>query len=421
MNFLINHMQAQGDAVAVARGKSTSDYATLLAGLSDWERQFAAAGIAAGQVVSIEGEYGTETISALLAAIKGRLIAVPLSADAAPQHDAFREIAQVQWRMKLTSSTPIVEPTGIQANHQLYGQLTKRNHSGLVLFTSGSTGESKAAVHDMSPLLEKFKASRQRLRTIVFLQLDHIGGVNTLLYTLANGGAVVIPESRSPSAVCRAIAEHRAELLPTSPTFLNLLLLSEANQHYDLSSLRLITYGTEPMPSSTLARLRVAFPDVKLQQTYGLTELGILRSKSRDSDSLWVRVGGEGYETRVVDGRLWVRAKSAMLGYLNAPSPFDDEGFFNTQDRVEVDGEWLRIQGRDSEIVNVGGNKVYPAEVESVLLEMDGVIDAAVCGEAHPLTGQVVTATVRLVTPEPPGTLRARMRQFCKDRLSTLR
>ena len=59
-----------------------------------------------------------------------------------------------------------------------------------------------------------------------------------------------------------------------------------------------------------------------------------------------MRVGGEGYETKVVDGRLWVRAESAMLGYLNAPSPFSADGFLDTGDLVEVDGEWLRILGR---------------------------------------------------------------------------
>ena len=106
-----------------------------------------------------------------------------------------------------------------------------------------------------------------------------------------------------------------------------------------------------------------------------------------------------------------------MLGYLNAPSPFDADGFVDTGDQVEVDGEWLRILGRKSEIVNVGGSKVYPAEVESVLLEMSGVEDAIVRGEPHPLTGQIVSATVRLSTDETIADFRVRMRQHCRDRL----
>ena len=71
-----------------------------------------------------------------------------------------------------------------------------------------------------------------------------------------------------------------------------------------------------------------------------------------------------------------------MLGYLNAPSPFDAEGFFDTGDLVETDGEWVRFLGRKSDVINVGGNKVHPAEVESVLLQMDNVADAVVGGAA---------------------------------------
>ena len=155
---------------------------------------------------------------------------------------------------------------------------------------------------------------------------------------------------------------------------------------------------------------------MRLLQTYGLSELGILRSQSRSADSLWVRVGGEGFETKVVDGRLWIQAQSAMLGYLNAPNPFDADGFFDTGDLVDVDGDWLRFLGRKSDIINVGGSKVYPAEVESVLLELDNVADVSVSGEPSPLTGQLVAATFRLVEPEPVAEFKPRMRQFCASR-----
>ena len=251
-------------------------------------------------------------------------------------------------------------------------------------------------MHDLHLLLRKFQRPRRRWRTLLFLGLDHIGGINTLFYTLSNGGMAVVPADRSPSGVCQAIQQHRVELLPTSPTFLNFLLLSGAYKAYDLSSLRLITYGTEPMPQSTLDRVAQVFPAVTLQQTYGLSELGILRSQSRDSTSLWVRLGGEGYQTKVVDNRLWIKAESTMLGYLNAASPFDDQGYFDTGDVVEVDGEWLRILGRASEVINVGGSKVFPAEVESVLLTLDNVEDAVAYAEPNPLTGQTVAATIKL-------------------------
>jgi long-chain acyl-CoA synthetase len=115
---------------------------------------------------------------------------------------------------------------------------------------------------------------------------------------------------------------------------------------------------------------------------------------------------------------LHIRAKSSMLGYLNAPSPFDQEGWFDTQDEVEVDGEWLRFKGRKSDIINVGGEKVYPAEVESVILELDNVIDAAVSKEPHPITGNIVVANVAVRQPEPLRELTQRIQAYCFKRLA---
>ncbi len=412
-------MEKHADELAVGSACGQATYREILASVRSIKDQLEQNRITAGRIVSLKGEYDPPTIAAFLALTENGNIIVPLTKDAAPQHDRFSELGQVEICMEVDSDTGRVDisETGVTARHELFDKLRQGDVPGLILFTSGSTGESKAVVHDINALLEKYLVPRQCLRTLVFLQLDHIGGINTLLYTLSNGGAVIAPSQRTPQSVCEAIQQYRADLLPTSPTFLNLLMLSGCQAQYDLSSLKLITYGTEPMPESTLQRVHQAFPEVKLQQTYGMTELGILRSKSRDSGSLWVRVGGEGFETKVVDGRLWVRARSIMLGYLNAPSPFDEEGFFDTGDRVEVDGEWLRILGRESEIINVGGSKVYPAEVESVLLQMDDVTDVAVSSESHPLTGQVVTARIRPSGEISRQELKLRMRRFCKDRL----
>ena len=119
----------------------------------------------------------------------------------------------------------------------------------------------------------------------------------------------------------------------------------------------------------------------------------------------------------MIDNVLWIRAESAMLGYLNHPSPFDAEGWFNTEDLVEVDGEWVRILGRRSEIINVGGEKVYPAEVESVLYGVENIRDVAVIGRANPISGQVVSARVVLHNPEPVEQVFQRIRRHCKGRL----
>ena len=171
------------------------------------------------------------------------------------------------------------------------------------------------------------------------------------------------------------------------------------------------------MPQSTLEDLHRAFPGVRLKQTYGLSELGIVPTRSRAPGSLWVQIGGQGVEHKVIGDILWVRAPTAMLGYLNAPSPFDAEGWLNTGDRVEVDGDYLKILGRDSELINVGGAKVHPSEVESVLMAAGNIRDATVSARASPVTGAVVVATVALVEDEDPAALRARLDRFCRERL----
>jgi acyl-coenzyme A synthetase/AMP-(fatty) acid ligase len=348
-------------------------------------------------------------------------ILVPLTSSVEALKPEFRQIAEVEIVVRIDESDRFtLERHNFAATHPYYQTLRERGHPGLVLFSSGSTGKSKAAVHDLTYLLDKFKVVRTRRRSISFLLFDHIGGVNTMLYALSNGGCLIAVSTRSPDGVLRAIEKHRADLLPASPTFINLILLSEAYTRYDLKTLQTVTYGTEPMPASTLQRFHQLFPHLTLQQTYGLSEVGILRSKSKSSDSLWVKIGGEGFETRVVDGILQIKAQSAMLGYLNASSPFTEDGWFNTGDSVQVDGDYIMILGRKSEIINVGGEKVYPAEVESVIQEMAEVAEVTVFSEKNLITGQIVCATVRLAPgiETAPKTFELQLKTWCRSRLA---
>jgi long-chain acyl-CoA synthetase len=280
LDWLLDKMAEAGDKTAIANGPAICTYGELLARVADWQQRLSERGIA-GKVVSIEAEYGAEAVAVFLAATNARNILVPISAASAAHRDDFLEIAEVEFRLRPDDADDRIIATGRTVAHPHFLKLRDADSPGLVLFSSGSTGKHKAAVHDLSALLKKFTVPRHCYRTLVFLQLDHIGGVNTLFYTLSNAGAVVVSEGRTPRQVCEAIAMHRVELLPTSPTFLNLLLLSEEQQRHDLSSLKLVTYGTEPMPERTLLKVNTAFPEVKLLQTYGLSELGILRSQSR--------------------------------------------------------------------------------------------------------------------------------------------
>lgn len=395
LTWLIEAMSSYGDRAAVVWEDRAITYAELIGAIGRWDGHLDEAGIGAGSVVAIVGDYHPEAIGGLLALIDRTCIVVPLTDVTAPQHDEFLEICGAEHIIRFgTDRDWTIEPTGGSTEPPLVTDLTELGHPGLVVFSSGSTGKSKGMLHDLNRTLEKFTVRRDPLVTLNFLLFDHFGGFNTLLHTISNGGTVVAASRRDPDSVCALIEQYEVELLPVSPTFVNLMILSQSHRRYDLSSLRLLTYGTEMMPQATLDRARAALPDVEFRQTYGLSETGVLRAKSRDDGSLWLKVGGEGIETKVVDGTLRVRSRWAIVGYLNADDPFDEDGWIDTQDRVEVDGDYIRFLGRETDIINVGGNKVYPAEVENVLLEHEAVSDAVVFGESNPLTGQVVVAEV---------------------------
>jgi len=418
IDFLLDVFRENPDGEAIVWHDRSFSYGYLLEKVEGFQGLLSRADVPRGSVVALEADFSPAAAALFLALLDHCCVLVPLTSSVRRRRDRFIAIAEAEIAITIDADDRLdITRLNATASHPIYQQLREQGHPGLVLFSSGSTGEPKAAVHDFAPLLEKFQVRRHRLRTISFLLYDHIGGINTMLYVFSNGGCLVTVPDRSPDGVLRACSRHRVELLPTTPTFLNLILISEAYRHYDLGCLRTITYGTEPMQESTLRRVCEVFPDVRVLQTYGLSEVGILRSKSKSSDSLWVKIGGEGFDTRVVDGVLHIKARSAMLGYLNAPSPFTEDGWMNTGDRVEVDGEYIRFQGRESEVINVGGEKVFPAEVESVILDMDDVADVVVFGEDHPIVGQIVCARVTQRSEKPAKALVAELKKFCRERL----
>ena len=417
-NFIVERIAAKKDQPALFWRGKTYDGDWLVGRVAQDVELLRGEGIGAGSVVLLQGDYSPQNVSLLLALIQLRTIMAPLLSTILAKTPTLLDLVNPSFQINGASDGDPAIQKHVQAEtHPLIRKLQDRAEPGLILFTSGSTGKPKGVVHDFGRLLMKFQKPRPAMRTLNFLLFDHWGGLNTLLHCLSNNSSVVLPENRTPDHICQLLQQHQVELLPASPTFLNLLLLSKAYEGRDLSALRLITYGSEPMPSSTLAGLRKVFPNVELRQTYGLIELGVLRAKSMSSDSLWVKVGGEGYDLRVVDGVLQIRADSAMLGYLNAPSPFTDDGYFITGDRVELNGDYMRFLGRDSELINVGGQKVFPAEVEAVLLACEVVGEAVVYGQANPITGKIVCADVQLRGVHDEAEARRTIKKFCAQRL----
>lgn len=418
IEFLIETFSQQKNTTAIIWNDKEYSYQWLLDRVSHWLRYLEMNEIESGTVTGLIGDFTPNSIALLLALIEAQAIIVPLMNRNTENNQKKIDIAQAEVILTVDDADEIsIKRNNHIAAHDIYAKLRGESCAGLVLFTSGTSGDPKGAVHMFSRLLTKFKSKRTALRTVNFLLFDHWGGLNTMFHTLSNGGVVLTLQDRNPDSVCRFIEKYHIELLPASPTFLNLLFLGGAYKRHNMESLKVITYGSEPMPDSTLKRLVAVFPQVKIQQTYGLIELGVLRAKSKSNDSLMVKIGGEGYETRVVDGMLQIKADSAMLGYLNAPSPFTDDGFFMTGDAVEVDGEYIHILGRKSELINVGGNKVYPAEVESVILEMENVVEALVYGEKNLITGNIVCANVRLLNAIDHKAFATELKSFCRSRL----
>lgn len=410
--WLVERLVSFAEQPALVRGNEVVSYRALADAVQGWQERLREE--PAGRAIVVQGEACPTLITLLMALLDRGDIVTPLAPVEAVRAATCANIVQAIRLMKVTEDGTCVESPGPgQSRHPLYDQLRDAGSGGLVIFTSGSTGEPKASLHQASRFLEKYRRQRPALRTLLAPPVDHMAGLDTLFYTLTSGGALILPDHRSPAGLADAIARHQVELLPATPTLLRLLLLEAG----DLASLRMITYGSEVMPEATLSALRARLPNCRLLQKYGTTEFGSPRTRSREDGSLWFRIEQDDFSVRIVDGRLWVRTAQSMLGYLNAPQPVQEDGWTCTGDRVEVDGDYLRILGRDSDLINVGGHKVYPAEVENVLLGLPNIRDAIVTGEAHPMMGQVVCARVLLQEPEEAGTLRHRIRAACAHKL----
>jgi acyl-coenzyme A synthetase/AMP-(fatty) acid ligase len=195
--------------------------------------------------------------------------------------------------------------------------------------------------------------------------------------------------------------------------------MSNAHKRFDLSSLTRITYGTEPINVHLLERINKVFPNAILQQTYGLSEVGVLASRSESNESTRLELGGSGFDTKVVDGILWIKSEFAMLGYLSTEGANDFvDGWFNTKDQVIQDGKYFKFVGRDSDQINVGGQKVLPIEVEEEIMLLNEVLDVQVFGEKHLLLGQIVVANVVLASDVESEGVKLKIRKHCQERLT---
>jgi acyl-CoA synthetase (AMP-forming)/AMP-acid ligase II len=419
-DWISKQIALHGERTAIIFNDKEYQYADLSEAIKKYYAQLQES-IMQGNVVAIVSDYNFESIALFFALYQNRNIIVPVTTKTVSEINDRLSVANCEYIIEIEGNDlKINKRKNIGESHSLITRLQRDGKAGLILFSSGSTGVPKAMIHDLDNLIDSYKNKKTRKTVfLIFLMFDHIGGLNTMLNCVAMGVTMIFPADRNPDNICHLIEKCKINILPTSPTFLNLILISESHLKYDLSSLRMITYGTEPMPESLLVKLRCAFPKVKFLQTFGTSETGITTTSSKSSDSTYLKIDDPNTEYKIVNSELWIRSKTQILGYLNSSMErFTEDGWFKTGDLVEQTEEgYIKIVGRNKELINVGGEKVLPSEVESVLFQMPEIKDCLVYGESNPIMGQIIVAKILFNTELKTSEAKKRIMEFCNGKL----
>ena len=422
MNKMVDKFKDNDQTAIIYDGKKYS-YNELYIKIKEIE-SFIKGKIKSGEVVAILADYSFVSIALFFALYENKNIIAPITSTSQKEIDGKVKESFSTKIINLENEKLVITNIKSEASHKIINDLQTSKCAGLILFSSGSTGAPKAMIHNLDTLVDSYGDKKQKqINMLVFLMFDHIGGINTMLNILSMNATMIIPQNRNADDICQLIEEYKIAVLPSSPTFLNLILINRSYEKYDLSSLRMITYGTETMPEGLLNRLKAVFSKVKFLQTFGTSETGIAATSSKSSNSTFMKIDDENLEYKIVDNELWLRSKTQILGYLNrSMESFTNDGWFKTGDLVELDNEgFIKIIGRNKEIINVGGQKVLPSEVESVLLGMDEIEDCLVYGEQNAITGQSVSCDVVLKHGIDDSGFKILVRKFCKDKLDNFK
>ena len=422
MNKMVDKFKDNDQTAIIYDGKKYS-YNELYIKIKEIE-SFIKDKIKSGEVVAILADYSFVSIALFFALYENKNIIAPITSTSKKEIDGKVKESFSTKIINLENENLVITNIKSEASHKIINDLQTSKCAGLILFSSGSTGAPKAMIHNLDTLVDSYGDKKQKqINMLVFLMFDHIGGINTMLNILSMNATMIIPQNRNADDICQLIEEYKIAVLPSSPTFLNLILINRSYEKYDLSSLRMITYGTETMPEGLLGRLKAVFSKVRFLQTFGTSETGIAATSSKSSSSTFMKIDDENLEYKIVDNELWLRSKTQILGYLNrSMESFTNDGWFKTGDLVELDSEgFIKIIGRNKEIINVGGQKVLPSEVESVLLGMDEIEDCLVYGEQNAITGQSVSCDLVLKSGVEADGLKILVRKFCKDKLDNFK
>lgn len=286
----------------------------------------------------------------------------------------------------------------------------------LLVYTSGTTGRPKGALHTQSGLIWNCVISahahelRQDDHVLSVLPLFHVGGLSIQTLPALHAGATVTLHARFDAAAWLAdVARRRPTLSLMVPATLRAVLDHADFASADLTSLRFLAAGSSTIPAAMIAAIHAR--GVPLGQVYGATETGPVSIYLRRADAMQ-HVGAAGkaglhVEVKLVStrgetvtpgevGEIWVRAPNVMCGYwADTDNPAFAEGWFHTGDLARCDAAgFYEVVGRSKDMIISGGENVYPAEIENLLADCPEILEAAVVGQPDARWGEVVVAVI---------------------------
>jgi acyl-CoA synthetase (AMP-forming)/AMP-acid ligase II len=277
--------------------------------------------------------------------------------------------------------------------------------------TSGTSGPPKIVDHSWDSLLSAARLAEQwhALTWLLIYDPKRWAGIQVWVQAVLTGGCVVVPESRDPDVVAQAIVENQVSVLPATPTLIRRLVSSADPSLLGQCRLERITLGGEAVDGPLLEQIAETFPAARVSHVYATTELG---------EVFRVRDGLPGFParwlTRPLPGgvRLSTRRDGELLVQLSR-----DTAEVATGDLVERNGDRFEFVGRRSDVIVVGGAKVYPKRVEELIRQVDGVREARVRGVASPITGELVALELVIADDADTEEVRKAVLGRCRNEL----
>jgi len=303
--------------------------------------------------------------------------------------------------------------------------LPERRSTEWILFTSGTTGAPKMVVHTRAGLTAAIKRRAVHDGPVVwgtFYDIRRYGGLQIFFRAVIDGGSLVLSDADEPVADHLArLGRHGATHVSGTPSHWRRALMSGAAR---AMAPRYVRLSGEIADQAILDNLKAVYPQARIGHAYASTEAGVGFEVDDGRAGFPATMLGRlpsGVEMKVENGTLRIRSSRTALHYVGAGAPAlaDRDGFVDTGDMIEVrDGRCFFV-GRANGVINVGGLKVHPEEVEAVINRHPDVRMSLVRARKSPITGAVVVADVVLRdTAAPAAEVEGEILRLCRAGLT---